>query len=78
LDFGYVEYTDPHFSLMNVPLYDVYGYEGCAKLVEAINRKSKTGPWVDMKRVFALSVIGMAGWPFAWKKTRQKNNCRCF
>jgi len=23
VDFGYVEYTDPHFSLMNVPLYDV-------------------------------------------------------
>lgn len=60
IDFGSVEYCDPHLQFTFIPWFHGFGFSGCAKLVEVVNNRSTTGPLVDLKRVIHLAVANLA------------------
>src|ERR1700722_6157333 len=62
IDFGFAKHCDPHYPLSEFFAYYGFGFKGCFKLIDSINAKSETGPWLDRKRVVNLSPAKLMGW----------------
>jgi hypothetical protein len=60
VDFGCVERCDPHLQFTFVPWFPGFGYGACLRLIEMVNHKSKSGPWIDVSRVVCLAAANMA------------------
>ncbi len=60
IDFGSVEYCDPHLQFTFMPWFHGFGFRGWTKLFEAVNRRSTTGPFVDLNRIIHLAVANLA------------------